>query len=257
MNLKNVVVLQSVLLALAMSASAQGDVITGLVGHWRLDETNTSTLIDSTGNSSGGIIFNDASNLGQTGMFGNAFQFDGETDADKVNVNTQTVVPATGDFSIFAWIRTSASMGDGLGDYVFNNYIAGNPGRSALQLLNGQVSWFVDSDVRAAGPTVNDGQWHLIGVTRESGDFRLWADGIDYDITDGGSVGQTDDWYIGGRVADDLRNVNGLIDDIRVYSRALSSQDVAELISPPVIPEPSTSLLMLLGIGVLLRRRRS
>ena len=48
------------------------------------------------------------------------------------------------------------------------------------------------------------------------------------------------------------RFFNGLIDDVAVYNRALSAQEIYQIYS---IPEPATLLLLGLG-GLALRKRR-
>jgi hypothetical protein len=57
--------------------------------------------------------------------------------------------------------------------------------------------------------------------------------------------------------ADD-RQVDGLLDEVAIWSRALSAQEIGELASNPITPIPEPSSLALLGLGGLLvaRRRR-
>jgi hypothetical protein len=54
-------------------------------------------------------------------------------------------------------------------------------------------------------------------------------------------------------------NLNGTFDEFRIYNSALSGSEVAaSLAAGPntLIPEPSSGLLSLLGLGILIRVRR-
>ena len=54
-----------------------------------------------------------------------------------------------------------------------------------------------------------------------------------------------------------FRFFNGSIDDVRVYDRALSDQEILSLVSAPSqLPEPTTGLLLGAGaLGIISRRR--
>ena len=78
----------------------------GMLAHWEFDEISPGTLVDSTGNSSGGSIGSGVT-VNQPGRVGTAFSFDG-TSSSFVDTNNKTAVPSTGDFSYFAWIKVAS-----------------------------------------------------------------------------------------------------------------------------------------------------
>ena len=49
---------------------------------------------------------------------------------------------------------------------------------------------------------------------------------------------------------------NGLVDELRVYNRALSSSEIQQIYTLESVPEPSALSLLAVGLGVVLRRRR-
>jgi len=49
---------------------------------------------------------------------------------------------------------------------------------------------------------------------------------------------------------------SGLIDDVRIYSRSLSSSEISTLYATESVPEPSALSLLAVGLGVVLCRRR-
>lgn len=82
-----------------------------MVGKWRLDEIMSGPVCDATGNSEGSMV--NSPILGQTGPFNGAgynYAYDFFGGLKGVNTNTKTVVPATGDFSLFVWLLAFALL---------------------------------------------------------------------------------------------------------------------------------------------------
>ena len=225
----------------------------GAIAHWELDESTPGPVADSADGFDG---TNHGASVNQPGRIGRAYRFDGG--ADKVNANTNDIIPANDDFSVTMWVNTDEPDRD-TGQYLFSNYEAGVSGRSALQIVEGELSWFVNGNARSAGGQINDGFWHHVGVTRSAGDFTLWVDGEGFPIAsdpDDKAIGSgTHDWLMGGRQADELRNYVGLMDDVRVYYHALSRDEMRQV---ALVPEPASLSLLVLGAGAAttLRQRR-
>jgi len=252
------------LLVAFTGSAAQADILDGLVAHWKLDETAAGPVVNevgTNGTNNGATIGQPGEDLGGAALGGYAYLFD-RSASDYVDTNLNNVIPATGDFSLFAWINTTSHTGVGTdyAGYIFSNYTATLNGRSAMQVGNGNFGFFINSNVLSTtAPNVSDGEWHHVGVTRESGAFNLWVDGTPTAVSLSGSISTgTNNWRIGGPQgapgSGQTRFFNGLIDDVRVYDRALTASDVAKL-----APEPSSFLLLALGllVGLSRRRRRS
>lgn len=93
--------------------------------------------------------------------------------------------------------------------------------------------------------------------------INYWRDGIHLTI-DGdvgselGDLNDVNNWLGRSNWTADA-NLNGTFDEFRIYDSALSGAEVAaSLAAGPdtVIPEPSSVLLSLLGLGILMRVRR-
>jgi len=227
----------------------------GLIGHWMLDETsNTDPVVDATGNSPDGT--NNGATVGQTpapNTTGTSYSFDGSN--DKIELNTNDLLPASpNDFSAFMWINTTQNT-DSAGAYLLNNWVSGEAGRFALQISGGELGYFVESDAFSSGITVNDGTWHLVGISREASDYALWVDGTKVDVGNApaSAFPNTLEWYLGGRAVDNARNYAGLLDDVRIYDRALSQSEVNLL----MVPEPGMMTLAVCTALVWGVRRRS
>jgi hypothetical protein len=101
-------------------------------------------------------------------------------------------------------------------------------GWTRLYSLNGSIRFeFNDGWALSTPTTYNDGVWHHIAATRSSGAVSLYMDGEligsgtqTVDVSNSGSF-KIGKWYFES-------SFNGKIDDVRIYSRALSQQEITE-----------------------------
>ena len=205
-----------------------------LIAHWELDETEGGIAYDSSGD-------NDGSCYGEplwqpnSGKVNGALQLDGIDDY----ISTGFILdPAEGVFSIFAWVKGGAagqviiSQTDGTG--------AGETWIGAEASDGKLMTGLVPPPVGRSAPqplvsesVITDGQWHHLGLVWERSYRYLYVDGIEaakdtkalapLKSSDGGL-------YIGaGKTLDAASFFPGLIDDVRIYNRALSTKDIEEL----------------------------
>jgi hypothetical protein len=145
-----------------------------------------------------------------------------------VNTRSNDWVPETGDFSMFAWIKTDnahATQG-----HVFSN-TQGGVGRSSMHVQSGTARYFLGGppNLSLTGFTnVTDGHWHHIGVTRVGGNITLWVNGVaEAAGVSSVSVQHGPEWAIGrrGQPAGGFP-FDGSIDDVGVWHRALTPGQV-------------------------------
>jgi len=191
-----------------------------LAAHWALDETEGMVVADSAGDNDGYALGNP---LWQPdgGVVGGALEFDGVDDF----ISAPTVLnPADGPFSVLAWVK------------------GGAPGQAILSQANG-VNWLcTDSidgclmtDIKSSGRSgtgsllsstiIADGQWHRIGLVWDGSYRHLYVDGAGVakdDVALSSLEGTHGGLYFGtcGPLAPGTF-FSGLIDDIRIYNRAI------------------------------------
>ncbi len=239
-SMLKVTALVGLIAALSCPAFARADIISNLIRYWKFDETVAGPVVDATGNSDG---TNYGATIDQPGERDRAYLFDGVDDY----VDTNSVaIPATGDFSLFAWVKTSQTESQGS---IFS-VNAGQSGRANLAIDNGKLAWFHKGGVGfvQSSMDINDDVWHLVGITRLSDTFTFWVDeGSELVGTSYAAIAVDENLVLGSKASHDGLWFDGLIDDARVYGRALSADDVSEL-----IPEPGTLALLATGlIGLL------
>lgn len=215
----------------------------GLVAHYPFG----ANANDASGNAYDGTFYGDPV------LTDGAVALDG--DGDYVEIPGFKGITGSGNRTCSAWIKTNQPSGDiitwgemGLPSY---RWIVRLDGAGLLQVEVG------GGYVSAATPLIDD-QWHHVAVVLDGGntdDIRLYVDGQIEAAS--GLVQRIINTSAANTVkigvfTDTQRYFNGLIDDVRIYDRALSENEVLALYQ---IPEPTTLLLFGFG-GLMLKRRR-
>lgn len=101
---------------------------------------------------------------------------------------------------------------------------------------------------------VADGQWHHVAWTADAAanSSILYVDGVQVGDNSWGATADVKLWMLGKLKGSVVNNYTGSIDDFRLYDAPLTQNEIRNLI--PVIPEPSTVVLLALG-GLLFGRR--
>jgi len=174
------------------------------------------------------------------GKIGQALKFDGVDDYVDVGDPASEVLDfGTGNFSLAAWINVKAKSGalriinkrDTASQKGYEMYIENGNNNLSLFISNG-VNTFGNS----GDSTINlrDGNWHYVVVTFDrGGNANYYTDnkiGTPRNISASGnsSISNTQDVHI-GMYNTATNYFLGLIDEVRVYNRALSASEVKAL----------------------------
>ena len=240
-----------------------------LIGYWNFD---ANTAADSSGNDLDGTLngtagFSDDVPAALGAGKSLALAESGVTPegvGDYVDLGNPSILNfSTNDFTVAGWVKTAqADRGN-----IFSN--GGDDGggiRYVPSMGEGndnKLTLTTDDDsskVQTMGDTVlNDGVWHHIATVRGGDTFRVYVDGVEdgtaavpagYDL----SGTSQKNAYIGVGISQSSgefqKQLGGLYDDIAVWNEALSADHIAGLAdgSIPVVPEPSSIALALLGL---------
>jgi RHS repeat-associated protein len=200
------------------------------VAYWRLGEAfGSATAADASGSSNAGTYTN-APTLGAggglSGDLDTAVRFDGV--GSFVDVPDATSLKPASAFSLEAWVKTTASNGV----IVDKPYTAGSQVSYSLSVASGkaQVKAQLTGGTYTAVSTssVNDGQWHHLVGTFASSSLKIYVDGsLQATTTTSGSLQySTQKLQIGRFDATGGTYLNGTLDEVAVYSTALSSTRV-------------------------------
>lgn len=208
-----------------------------LRAYWPLDEDSGTTANDVSGNGNDGNY--NGPTLGVTSVFDSTCpSFDGTDDAvDSIgDPFTGTYDPVNTGRTVLCWVKLStdddaaATGWGGGGEFEF---IGVNlSGDSLLKLgSNGQTP--------GSGSTLSPGTWYQIGYrwNASAGDYDVFLDGsVDYTVTPTGTswMNNLTSWIHGDCSFSGLKEWAGEVDEIRVYERELSNQEVLDYYEAPL-----------------------
>ncbi len=190
----------------------------GAVAYWKLDETEGIVVADSAGDNNGYAIGNP---IWQPtgGIVDGALELDGIDDC----VTTDSVLnPVDGSFSAYAWVKGGTSGQVVLSQISAANWLLADPSE-------GNLMTELKSHGRAGKPmlsqtNITDGSWHRIGFVWDGSNRTLYVDGVTVaQDTQDGLEGSDSGLYIGcGKTMELGTFFSGLIDDVRIYNRAVT-----------------------------------
>jgi len=205
-----------------------------LLAWWQFDDAAASaTTADQSGNGNTGALNGSPlpTLLPSGGQLNGAISFGGVAGQCVAVANSATLNPTTG-ITISVWINP-ASWGTNNNRRIVQKGSGDNQYR--LTAENNVLKFDLKglTNITTAEPTVNT--WTHVAGTWDGATMRLYINGsqVTSAAVAGAIATTTDALYIGtktpGSVATDC--FNGLIDDLRIYGRALSAAEVADLAS--------------------------
>jgi parallel beta-helix repeat protein len=209
-----------------------GQTVPAIVAYWSLDEAESIAAHDSFFDNYAYINGNPVWQPSD-GKVGGALQLDGIDDY----LSTPFILnPTNSDFSVFAWIKSGSA-----GQVILSQEGGAN------WLMADAIDGVLKTDLREPGKTgqtpippgpslrsttvVTDGDWHRVGFVRDGINRILYVDDIEVahdtatnlEAADGGL-------YIGAsKDLDAGAFFSGLIDDVRIYTRALNAEEIGNL----------------------------
>ena len=224
--------------ALADAASDTETLREGLVGYWTFDEAAGTTAADSSGRGNHGQHVNGPtiSTLAAPVTFANPRSLAFSQSARQgVLVPDSLSLSLTGHFTLAAWIRPTVdgTFQPGIIEKWQWDDVAQAPTNGYFLRLDAQerpkVAIYGASTVEVVGPAaVALNRWTHVAATFDGAQLRLFVDGVERASaaatappTDGPAALE-----IGGS---SLNRVEGQLDDVRIYERALSASEMAAL----------------------------
>ena len=217
--------------------------ISGLIGHWKLDETSGSSIADSVGSNTG--TWSDGANDDVTeetvaGIHGTALLFDGSD--DMINLGSDASLDNVAPLTVCAWVYPVTLPSSGYANIVTKipNIavpLGGDTGWDLYTHSSGDVGFSTWNGGFKEPNGLVTGVWQHICATW---DGSSGPDGIftyrngAYIVSSGGakSTSTLDDSANNmtiGRLFDGGGGVNFRIDDVRLYDRALTTSEINDI----------------------------
>ncbi|MGH9961980.1 MAG: LamG domain-containing protein, partial [Pyrinomonadaceae bacterium] len=213
----------------------------GLVAHWKLDETSGTTASDSSGNSLTGTVTNATWTAGKINT---ALSLTGTT-AYATMGDPALLDFGTGNFTLSGWFYMNALPN--AWKSIINKGASGAVGygleiNSSNQLC-GSIQGTGGTNQHACYGAPSAGAWHHASAVFTRNDkIYVYLDGVllgsqTYSAGNTGSVDNSNSFIVGSYRSSSWY-VNGKIDAVRVYNRALTASEITALYSADTTPPP-------------------
>ena len=250
--------LAAVTTVLVQSSLASAQIVAGLQGYWHFDGTGA----DSSGNG------RDLSLVGSpgfgAGLFGQSLSLTGDaTQYATRPVNDAIFDVGGGNFTIQVWVNFNTTGGE---QTLFEKFTgAGGPGYTVTKLAANDIRFATGNmpDVDTATLTIPTGVWHEFVVRRAGNSLDILFDGsIAASATVSGAIDTSPNpLLIGRRDGNQQYPVNGRMDEVAFWNRALSNTELAAVYNGgngmllSSVPEPGSLLLCGVAAAFMCGRR--
>jgi hypothetical protein len=213
----------------------------GLISWWPGDRDANDIVDGNDGTLQNGATFT-------AGKVKQAFSFDGVDDF--VEAPTSGFPTGSSDRTLELWARIDAAVsgeaffaGYGAFESLGQTYFLGTVGTTLFFSNWGEALW---------GPTLDTGQWYHVAVTNIEGMLTLYLNGEAVSTAtwpaESINIPAGTMFYIGkAGPADDYRKLQGSVDEVSLYNRALSAEEILAIYMaghqgkcrmPPMLPIP-------------------
>ncbi|MCH9021671.1 MAG: lamin tail domain-containing protein [Planctomycetes bacterium] len=205
--------------------------------YWKLDASAGTNAADSSGNNRDGTLKNGPTWQPAGGINDGALLFDGVNDYVEIDSPAYQGVTGSASRTVSAWIKTSFA-----GNQHIISWGTAETGKMWLLMIdsnnNHALRMVVFGGTVIGSTPIADGAWHHVAaVLNDDGsadvsEVQLYVDGnletissVTAQPIDTSSVANVRI----GTLADGSPHFNGLIDDVRIYSRALNQTELGKL----------------------------
>ena len=211
----------------------------GLIAHWKLDENSGTTAYDNAGLNDGTLTDMDPATDWVAGKVGNALEFDG-TD-DHVLVGDVLDFGASDDFTISVWVYRDDTGRDDRVLWKKNSTNASDSGYLLYIDSGNDVRFFISDGtdqyfMQSTTDILSPGWHHFVIVWDDdsAAGTKMYIDAADDNASHTGTISAIDSPSNAvpltiGAESDLGKFFDGKLDDVRIYDRALTAQEVQDL----------------------------
>jgi hypothetical protein len=219
----------------------------GLIGYWRFDETSGQTAGEASGAGNIGNYLNGA--VTTVGRLNRALYLDGIDDYVRVPSSNALETNRTA-LSFATWVNVSSNdtwqavfrkvIEEGSHTFPYSAYDLIVENSSGV--LRARMAISRDDDVRATVYTtsaLNYGSWYHVAGVFDGSSLRIYLNGsMEASKSFSGLIRESSAPLLIGRNGGGGDSFKGMIDDLRIYGRALSASEIQSLASARVPSAP-------------------
>ncbi|WP_138500066.1 DUF4347 domain-containing protein [Nostoc sp. PA-18-2419] len=212
----------------------------GLIGYWKFEEAAGSTVLDSSGKNNNGSLINSSRTAG---LYGQALQVAGKNSSHASIPASASLNSMTNQLTVSAWVRPNgkpvgfhAVVNRQIGTLLHpDQFFLGFGSRNNVTTYKWELGTTDGEGDVYKGTPVSDRWVHMVG-TYNGSTINLYVDGVQIGsspltgniLVDNNpvTIGAAENYADGAPLGD---RFNGLIDEVRIYNRALSATEVKNL----------------------------
>ncbi len=234
----------AVLLTLAVCAQAQDP---DLLGWWKFDDGTGTIAADSSGNGNDGTFVGDPEWV--AGKFGSALLFDGQG-GERVSLGGLDI--PSGAMTITCWLKAntldtpgkdprmiSKAFGGAGNDHIWMFSSSRQGGNKLLRIRLKTNDGQPTSEMKAGSFEV--GEWIHGAIWWDGTNMKIYKNGVEVGTQAKGGTSVALDPAVQAAIGNQAvgaenRPFDGIIDDVRIYTKALTEAELAEVIAGPPAP---------------------
>jgi hypothetical protein len=206
------------------------------IAWYKFNESTGSTAFDNSGHNRNAALSTTGANFASGGTSGNALTLTG----GQATLPNGIVSSVTGDCTIATWVKLGSvdtwsrifDFGSGTGSYMFLTPAAGGTNRPRFGITTGgggAPEQLVDSSV-----AIGTNTWTHVAIRLSGSTATMYINGAAVGSNSGvslrpSSLGSTTQNYIGKSQYGADPQLNGSVDDFRIYARALTPAEIGAL----------------------------
>ena len=195
----------------------------GLKGYWPF----CGNAIDESGNGNNGTVSGAMLAADRFGNPAKAYFFDGNNDV----INTNLSSGFSNQFTIQAWVKTSSLEEAGIvssrtSQIQFNGLYYSNTQKAEVWISSPSLANYI-----SAPPPINDNKWHHVLGVFNGTSGKIFLDGVLENTSNTQfNISINSPFFFGyDNFPNQNRYFNGLLDDIAIWNRALSPEEITQL----------------------------
>lgn len=242
-------------------------ILDNLIGAWEFN----GNADDTSGNGNHGTVSGASLAADRFGNVQSAYAFDGD---DHIRVADNPVLRPTAAMSATLWMKADALPGSFQVTHFLHKqeFAGGNDYPGYWMRMDNNSSqcpgqYTVNGGVNVAGARRGDfacidgtalTDWRFLAMTYDGTSTRFYVDAVlvAEDIFSGTIEHSSMDLLIGSGPNVSTTAFTGTIDDVYLYSDALTESELSALYTATAVPGPALAVIFMLGIVAVLRNRR-